>query len=119
MAASGVAGPSPMVVLLGRMWAATTPLDGVNVSLPVVTAPSVTPTIGLGASTGSIPASEGPWGVVMTQSEKDTLDADMRRDLRDQEAPGIDALVITGVSMMLGRKCGVSEAQGRSTGRIQ
>ena len=48
----------------------------------------------------------------MTQAEKDALDADARKDLRDQEAPGIDALVITGVSMMLGRKCGVSEAQG-------
>ena len=95
VAASGVAGPSPMVALLGRVWAATPP-DGVDVSSPVVTAPKVSPAIRLGASTGSIPASEGPWGVVMTQAEKDALDADMRKDLRDQEAPGIDPLVIHG-----------------------
>eukprot|EP00966_Prymnesium_polylepis_P152438 3521184-Prymnesium_polylepis.1 len=86
VAASSGTAPSPMVALLGRVWAATPP-DAVNVSPPVVTAPKVPPTIGLGASTGSIPASEGPWGVVMTQPEKDALDADMRKDLRDQEAP--------------------------------
>ena len=84
---SGAAAPSPMVALMGRVWAAT-PHDSVNVSSPVVTAPKVTPTIGLGASAGSSPAGEGQWGVVMTQVEKDALDADMRKDLRDQEAPG-------------------------------
>ena len=108
---SSAAKPDAMVALVGRVWAASPP-DVTTIVTP--SPPSIH-----GATLGSMarasstgPAGEGPWGRELSADEVRHLNADARKDLEEQEAPGIDALVITAVSVMLGRKCGVSEAQG-------
>ena len=107
-----------MVAIAARTWAASPP-DGMMATSPSVT--SVTKsvvTLGANApSTGTGTLVEGPWGVVLSADEKDALDVDKRADVREQKAPGVDALVILSVSMMLGRKCGVAEAQGAQYGQ--
>eukprot|EP00966_Prymnesium_polylepis_P098835 2288885-Prymnesium_polylepis.1 len=70
-------------------------------------------------SAGAMATAEGPWGTVLSEIEENALNTDAKKDLEDQGAPGIDALVIMSVSLMLGRKCGVSEAQGGSTDRTR
>eukprot|EP00966_Prymnesium_polylepis_P203356 4711260-Prymnesium_polylepis.1 len=58
---------------------------------------------------GAMATAEGPWDTVLSEAEKNTLNADATKDLEEQGAPDIDALVITSVCLMLARKCGVSE----------
>ena len=111
MAEAGVAKPGAMVALVGRLWAASPP------DVTVIVTPSLSPAHGatlgsMARATSAGTAGEGPWGRELSADEIGRLNADARKDLEEQEAPGIDALVITAVSVMLGRKCGVSEAQG-------
>ena len=57
--------------------------------------------------------------MVLSQDKKDALDVDKKADVQEQKAPGVDALVILSVRMMLGGKCGVAEAQGAQYGRTR